>query len=102
MNVTEKTTAYLTAVFNDKDDVPQIPNSASYQVHNPETGKEVRATTVLTPASTIEITLDKNDNTLVDTLVSEPRKVTVSAVYGALDEVHNIFEYNVEALQFIA
>ncbi len=94
--VDEKTTAYLTITPMDKDGTPVAPTSISYKIFDAESGAEVRAATVISPATVMEIKLDKNDNTLVDpTNAEETRRVTVSAVYGADDELHGVYRYGV-------
>jgi hypothetical protein len=95
-DVKERTTAYLTVTFKDKNGVAVAPNSASYRIDCLTSGQAVKAPTALAPASSIEITLTPADNAIrVATHVRETKRVTVSAIYGASDEVNDQYDYDV-------
>lgn len=95
--VKEKTSAYLTVTFEDKDDAAAQPTSSTYQIDDVKTGSAIRISTALSPtAGVVEIHLDKTDNTIQDvTRKSERRRVTVNGVYGSDDEVHDQYIYEV-------
>lgn len=94
--VNEKSTAYLTVSFYDKDSVLAQPTSATYRVDT-EAGEAIRTSTALTPVGgQVEITLLASDNAIITTnAVREIHVVTVSAVYGSDDELHDAYRYEV-------
>jgi len=99
--VNEKSTAYLTVAFTDKDGGPAIPASVSYRIDNAANGAAIRAPTALDPAASIEITLTLADNTIgVAASRFETHVVTVTAVYGASDELREEYRYQVRNLDF--
>lgn len=101
-SVNEKTTAYLTVRFNDKTGAQQAPASATYRIDCLTTGTAIKAAAALTPAGSVEITLTPTDNRIVAAAnVRETRRVTVSAIYGGSDEVHDQFDYDVENRSFV-
>jgi hypothetical protein len=101
--VNEKSTAYLTVECLDKNGAAAAPSALSYQIHDVASGEEVRAPTALGAAAEVEITLTPADNTLVNTSRDrETRRVTISATYGASDQVHDVYEYDVKNLVAIA
>ena len=101
--VKEESTAFLTTTLLDKDDLPAQPSSASYTIHDVATGAEIRAETPLSlTAGVVEIQLNKTDNTIQDaTKKSERRRVSVNAIYAALDNLNDFFVYEVKNLQEI-
>lgn len=102
-SVNEKSTAYLTVTFKDKAGVQQVPASATYRIDCLTTGTAIKAETALTPAGSVEITLTPTDNRIIAAAnVRESRRVTVNAVYGASDEVHDQFDYDVENRAFVS
>lgn len=71
----------VTVACLDKDGNPTVPLSASYQIHDADSGQAIRGATALTPATNMDINLTASDNTLVNSLkVSEERVLTVSWV----------------------
>lgn len=95
-DVRERSTAYLTVSFRDKDGNLAAPTAANYRIDCVTTGAAIRGVTALTPASTIQITLTPADNAIVQTKdVRETRRVTVHAEYGAGDEVNDQYDYDV-------
>lgn len=98
--INEKTTGYLTVTFKDSSGSAAQPTSASYKIIDIDSGETVRDTTALTvSAGVVTITLDKDDNTLLDANNDEERRrVVVSAVYNADDELHGVYWYKVKNL----
>ena len=98
--VNEKSTAYLTVTFYDRDDQPAQPASATYEIHDLDTGTEIRTLEGLSPTDgVVDITLNKTDNSLVDDEnAKEVRVVSIHAVYGADDELHDEYTYEVIGL----
>jgi len=99
--VNERTTAYLQLSFLDRNGLPEAPSSISYRIDDPDTGEEIRADTALTPAAEVEITLLPSEQEVLFSSASAKRRVTVSATYGAADEVHDEFTYVVRNLAAI-
>lgn len=102
--INERTTRYLTATFFDKAKVLSQPSSVSYRVDCLTTGLSVRAWTVVTPGTSVEIVLDAGDNSLrVPSNARELRRVTVVATYGAgnADQVVVENDYEVRKVRFL-
>ena len=101
--VTEKSTGYLTVTFKDKAGAQQAPASASYRIDCLTTGTAIKAETALIAAGSVDITITPTDNRIIAAAnVRESRRVTVSAIYGAADEVHDQFDYDVENRAFVS
>lgn len=101
MEVNEQSTAYLTVEFRDKAGDLQAPSSARYRVDCPAPSSELRAWTALGAASSVEIELNAEDNTMVNgNRPYELRRVTVEATYGADDKLVAEFDYRVRNLEF--
>ena len=98
--VNEGSTAYLTVDFLDKVDAAAAPTSISYRIDDAQSGAEVRADSAVAAASQIEIELTVADNTLLGAGDVETRVVTVTATYGADDEVSDNYFYDVKNLRF--
>lgn len=101
--INEKSTAYLTVNFLDKTGAAAVPSSAWYRIDCLMTGEAVRASTALSAASSVEITLNKDDNTMRNPgNPTETRRVTISAVFGAGDEFHDQYDYSVVNLTYLS
>lgn len=95
-SVNERTTAYLTVTMRDKAGALAAPTGLTYRIDCLTTGTEILADTVLTPVDTVEIELTATQNRIVSAgNKAERRRVTVSATYGADDELHEDYEYQV-------
>jgi len=101
-SVNEESSAFLTVTFYDKNDLPTTPTSVQYHLHCLTNNQEVRTWTALSPASTIEIGLDANDNAIIDQWNhTELRIVTIEAYYGVSDKLTTTFKYLVINLRKI-
>lgn len=100
--VNEKSTAYLTVSFYDKDNNLATPSEAFWQVHDVESGTILLISTSIAPlSSSVELTLTPAMNTLVDiTNKEETRRVTVSAT-GTNYMVNAEYDYDVLNLSWI-
>lgn len=96
----ERSTGYLTVTFRDKDGLAAQPTSSWYAIFDVATGNTVRAATSLAPtAGVVEITLDVNDNTMVDSSKAvETRRVIVVATFGVNDELDAEYKYRLNNL----
>lgn len=99
----EKSTAYLTVTFKDKNGAPATPTLVSYRVDCATTGASIRPPTDVPPASQVEITLTADENAILnDGNAVEVRCVTVVATYGAdSDRLSEQFEYRIDNLRFL-
>lgn len=99
----EKTTGYLTAEFKDKNDDDAVPTSISYRIDCLTTGTAIKgATPVTPPAASVEIVLSSDDNRIItDTNKYERRIVTVTAIYGASDQINKEYKYDVKNLKAV-
>jgi len=93
-SVVAGSTSYLTVNFFDEDGNPAAPSTLSYKVDNLDTGDAIRASTSLTPATSVEITLTASlDNVApVSPNAYDTRRVTVTAVYPSAQTVQ-YFDY---------
>ena len=97
--VNENSNAYLTVNFKDKNGVAAVPSSISYRVDCITNGEEVLTDTPFTPpAASIEIELVKANNACIGSNKYEERCVTVTAIYGASDEISEEYRYNLRNL----
>ena len=98
--VNEKTTAYLTVIFLDKSGNQEPPSSATWQVHDVESGEQMKAETPIDPiAAQVELTIPASVNAIVNAAkASERRRVTIKAVYGSDDGLNDQWEYSVKNL----
>ncbi|MBI2801242.1 MAG: hypothetical protein HYX63_13355 [Gammaproteobacteria bacterium] len=98
--VKERTTSYLTVDFKDKGGLPAAPATVLYNVYCMTNAQVLRADTVVAPGTSIEITLNATDNSIVNaTNARERRRVTLKASYGANDELNDQYEYYVQNLE---
>ena len=98
--VNEQSTAYVAVTFYDKDGVTADPNSATYDLVDVISGERLKDGVVLSTVSGVgEIIVDKTDTTLKDaTAKEELRRITVHGIYGASDEIHDTYYFQVVAL----
>jgi len=98
--VKEKSEAWLTVSLFDKAKLPEVPNSLTYRIDEPDTDTEVLPDTPLGPASVVEILLTSADNTIIDTAKAfEKRRVTIHANYGVGKEFYDDKEYIIQNLK---
>ncbi|MBI3902776.1 MAG: hypothetical protein HY306_07525 [Nitrosomonadales bacterium] len=62
--VNEKTSAYITVSFLDKNGAPAVPTSITYSTRCLSTGAQIKNAINVTPAASIQITLDALDNAI--------------------------------------
>lgn len=97
--INEKSTSYLNVSFRDKEGALAVPTSISYRIDCVTTGTAVLAPTALAAASEVEITITPTQNAIVTSSnATEQKRVTVTAVYGASDQVTSQFDYLVKNL----
>ena len=99
--VNEASTSYLTVSFYDKDGVLAVPTSITYRIDEPHTDTAILASTAVSAASSVDITITPTQNTHVVTKWPEKRVVTVTAVYGASDSISEEYEYQIKNLQYV-
>ena len=94
-NVIAGSTAYLTVTFRDKDGALAVPSTISYKIDCLTTGTAILASTSVSAASSIDITLTPTNNTIVTATNSrEVRRVTVTGTYSGTDAVVSVYDYN--------
>jgi len=96
--INEKSTAYLTVRFLNKNGELEAPTSATWQVHDVAKNEVMQKETVLTPASEIEIVIDPKVNTILSDKRVETRRVTIKAIYGEEDKINEEYNYIVKNL----
>lgn len=97
-SVNEGTTAYLSATFLNKAGVAEEPNTVHYRVDNLD-GTEIRDTTEVTAAETVEVVLEPSDNRIINADGNyETRKVTFFATYADNEQVTGQYKYKVVPL----
>lgn len=102
--VDEKTTAYLTVQFKDKDGNLQNPVTSAYKVHDEDTGTELVSTTVLSPTGgEVEIILAGVAVKMHDeTKPKETHVVTINATYAGGQELNADFRFRVKNLSHVS
>lgn len=97
--INERTSAYLTVVFRDRNGAPATPTALSYRIDCLSTSTEILAPTALALASTVEIHLTPTQTRIVSPAnAHEQRRVTVSASYGAADGLNDEYDFVVRNL----
>lgn len=103
MLVMEQSTAYLEVPLYDRNGVESVPTSATFTVHDVESGTEVVASTALTPAATLNVPLRPVDNRILHPASRrERRRITVRALYGVDDQLVVVQDYIVVKAGFLA
>lgn len=103
-NVNEGSVAYLTVSFYDKNNVLAAPASATWEVHDKESGTVLLAATSIAPiASQVELTLTPTINTFVDrNNDEETRRVTIKATWGVGNTTNAEVDYNIIDLEWVS
>ncbi len=83
--VNERTTLIVTVAFSDEDDLPVIPESASYRIDDVGSGTAVRDSTAIAPlSSSVDIEWEPSDTSILDeTHTRETRRMTVTWLYDS-------------------
>ncbi len=77
-NAVQEESSFTATVYFRLVDAATVPTTARYRVDDTTTGKAIRAWTDLTPAASIEITMNPNDNLIVsNTRREERRRMTI-------------------------
>jgi len=101
-SVNEKSTAYIDVSFEDATGAPAVPSTVAYTVIDEASGTVIRNNGTVAAASSVVITLNNSDNTILDnTNAAEIRVVTVTATYGSGDTLNKVFKYELVNLQAI-
>lgn len=102
--VKERSIAYLTVSFYDKNNALVVPSSATWQVHDLETKTVLQAATAMTPiASQFELTLTSTINALLSQdHMEETKRVTIKALYGVGLEVNAEYDYEIRSLEWVS
>jgi len=100
--VNEKSTSYVTVEPKDKNGVAATPTTLVYQIDCVTTSTAITAETSLTPGTSVEITITPTENAMIDQANAfEEREVTVTAGYGANDQIIEVFCYRLLNLSAI-
>lgn len=83
ITVNEKTTLVITVAFYDENDLPVVPDSGTYKIHDKYSGTVlVAATSIVSLASVIDILLPTAATTMNNTALHEEiHVVTVDVLY---------------------
>ena len=99
--VTEGSTAWLTVSFYDRAGNLEAPSTVVYEIWDVASNTQIKASTSLTPASQVEITLSNLDNKILDsTLFREARKVVVTAGYAGSQALVQDYVYHVRNIAY--
>lgn len=103
-SVNEGSVAYLTVKFYDKSNNLAAPASATWEVHDLESGSVLLAATAIAPiANTVELTLTPAINTFVNSLNDEEtRRVTIKATWGVNNTTNAEVDYNIADLSWVS
>lgn len=102
--VNEGSIAYLTVKFKDKTGALATPASATWEVHDRESGSVLLAATAIAPiANTVELTLTPAINTFIDSSNDEEtRRVTIKATWGVGNTTNAEVDYDIVDLEWVA
>jgi hypothetical protein len=97
--VKERSTAYISVSFVDKNGAAAVPSTVTYSTKCTTTGTAIKTNVSVTPASTVTITLDSLDNTIQNANNnSEQKALTVRSSYGTNDECNDDYFWSVSNL----
>ena len=101
INVNEKSPLFMTMVFEDELKDPLIPNTVEWRLDDKTNNTEVVPWTNLpSPASTMNVTIPGDNNTIEDEAhVAEQQIFGIRVDVGLAGEAHSEFLYNVLNLQ---
>ena len=102
-SVNEGSVAYLTVKFYDKSNNLAAPSSATWEVHDRESGEVLRSPITIAPiANTVELTLTPAINTFVDSNNDEEtRRVTIKALWGVGSSTNAEVDYDIHDLSWV-
>jgi len=102
--VNEGSVAYLTVKFYDKDNSLAIPTSATWEVHDVESGAVMRSPIAIASiASTVELTLTPAINSFANPLNDEEqRRVTIKTIWGAGLTTNAEVDYDIIDLTYVS
>ena len=99
--VNERSTAYLAVSFYDKAGALSAPTSITYTIRH-ENGTVIRGPVTVAASEGVEITLDTNDNAIINTSgKSEIHVVTITGTYGVNDAIVSAFRYQVNRIDAV-
>ena len=97
--VREGSSLYATVYFRD-DNSAVVPTTARYRIDCLTTGAIMRTWTDLTPAGSVDITIDFNDNAIESNYNNrERRQITVEIDAGLSTQTRNTAEWNVKNIE---
>ena len=101
--VNEGSVGYLTVKFYDKSNNLAAPASATWEVHDRESGSILLAATPIAPiANTVELTLTPAINTFIDSNNDEEtRRVTIKATWGVGSTTNAEVDYDIRDLSWV-
>lgn len=100
--VNEGTTAYLTVAFLDKTGAAALPTGVTYRIDCLSSGTAIKASTSVTPATSVEITISATENAILGGLPFERRRITVEATYSGSQAVRDQYDYQVRNLGYVS
>jgi hypothetical protein len=100
--IMEESSGWFTLTFYDRDGLLATPASIDYYIRNLADGAVVRASTPLTPDTSVDLQLTPSDTEIVDdTKQWEAKRVTVEVSHGVDDAYNQQFDYHVKNLSYI-
>ena len=102
--INERCTYILTVSFYDEDDLPVVPNSATYRIDDVTTGTLIVATKAFPSlAASVDVEITKGQNSMIaENHTFETRRVTVVFAYGAARQGTDEYLYKVRNLPGVA
>jgi hypothetical protein len=100
LTINERSIAYLTIRFLDRNEDLAVPTSISYRIDCVTSRTQILDNTPFVPAaSEIEIVITPEQNRIVDAShLRETRRVAITATYGESDALTDEYEYMVANL----
>lgn len=101
-SVNEKSTAYITVSFFDKNKAPIAPDSITYNTLDVLTGAMIKTSITVTPAASVVITLDAADSAISNiSRAYENKCLVVKSVYG-VEQCNDEYFWSVKNLNVVA
>lgn len=103
-SVNEGSVAYLNVKFYDENNNLATPSSATWEVHDWESGSVLLAATPIAPiGNTVKLTLTPAINTFISSLNDEEtRRVTVKALWGVGLPTNAEVDYDIVDMVWVA
>jgi len=97
---TQEKSSFTATVYFRESNAATTPTTARYRIDDNSTGDSIRGWTDLTPAVSIEITIEPDDNQIVSsTRREERRQITIEANTGLSTQTRELAYWTVKRIE---